>query len=93
MSQTNGFYRTQLRQLEARVRQLELKMEITGSTAALPALEELRIEREVYNLILLNRKVEAARPVVNFGRWRDANGATRMVAAVASAGRTAALAS
>jgi hypothetical protein len=93
MSHTNGFYRTKLRQLDAQVRQLELKMEMTGSTASLPAIEELRIEREVYNLILLNRKVEAARPVVNFGRWRDANGATRMVGSAAAAARTAALAS
>jgi hypothetical protein len=93
MAKGNGFYRTKLRQLDAQVRQLELKMAITGAPAARPALEELRIEREVYNLILLNRKVEAARPIVNFWRWRDANGAVRMVGAEPGGGRSAALAS
>jgi hypothetical protein len=92
MLPTNAYYRRRMRQLDARVRQLELKLEIAGSPALLPALEELRIEREVFNLILLNRKVEGARHVVDLRRWRDANGAAALVAAEAGEDRAAAIA-
>jgi len=34
-------------------------------------LEELREEREVLNLLILNRRVEASKPVVDLQRWRD----------------------
>jgi hypothetical protein len=34
-------------------------------------LEELREEREVLNLLILNRRVEAMKPVVDLRRWRD----------------------
>jgi len=93
MLPTNGYYRKKMRQLDAQVRQLELKMEIAGSSALLPVLEELRIEREVFNLILLNRKVEGARHVVDLRRWRDANGAVALVAVDPVEDRSAALAS
>jgi hypothetical protein len=93
MLPTNHYYRTKLRQLDARVRQLELQMEVSGSPAVLPALEELRIEREVFNLILLNRRVESARAVVDLRRWRDANGAAGLVVPPAERDRSAAVAS
>ena len=93
MLPTNHYYRTKMRQLDAQVRQLELQMEMSGSPALLPAVEELRIEREVFNLILLNRRVEAARAVVDLRRWRDANGAAALVVAPADQDRSAALAS
>jgi hypothetical protein len=93
MAQTNAYYRKKLRQLDAQVRQLELKMELSGSTALLPVLEELRIEREVFNLILLNRKVEGARHVVDLRRWREANGAAALITPDAEDDRSAAIAS
>jgi len=93
MLPTNHYYRAKLRQLDAQVRQLELQMEMSGSPAVLPLLEELRIEREVFNLILLNRRVEAARPVVDLRRWRDANGAAALVVPPAERDRSTALAS
>jgi hypothetical protein len=34
-------------------------------------LEELREEREVLNLLILNRRVEASKKVVDLRRWRD----------------------
>ena len=34
-------------------------------------LEELREEREVLNLLILNRRVEASKRVVDLRRWRD----------------------
>ena len=76
---TNAYYRPKLRRLDAQVRQLELKMEVAGSPALLPLIEELRIEREIFNLILLNRKVESARSVVDLRRWREANGAAALI--------------
>jgi len=90
---TNAYYRTKLRRLDARVRQLEIKMEVAGSPALLPLIEELRIEREIFNLILLNRKVESSRPVVDLRRWREANGATALIEADTAADRAAAIAS
>jgi hypothetical protein len=93
MVPTNHYYRTKLRQLDARVRQIELQMEVSGSPAALPLLEELRIEREVFNLVLLNRKVESARAVVDLRRWREANGAAALVSPPETDRRSAAIAS
>jgi hypothetical protein len=92
MVPTNAYYRTKLRQLDAQVRQLELKMALTGSSAVPPVVEDLRIEREVFNLILLNRKVESARSVVNLRRWREANGAAALVAPEGEPDRSAAIA-
>jgi len=34
-------------------------------------LQELREEREVLALVMLNRAVEASKKVVSFRRWRD----------------------
>jgi hypothetical protein len=34
-------------------------------------LEELREEREMLSLIVLNRRMEAAKKVVSLRRWRD----------------------
>jgi hypothetical protein len=34
-------------------------------------LEELREEREVLNLLILNRRVEASKKIVELRRWRD----------------------
>jgi hypothetical protein len=34
-------------------------------------LEELREEREVLNLLILNRRVEASKKIVDLRRWRD----------------------
>jgi hypothetical protein len=93
MVPTNAYYQKKLRQLDAQVRQLELKMEMSGSHRLLPVVEELRIEREVFNLILLNRKVEGARHVVDLNRWREANGAAALIMPENEADKTAAIAS
>jgi hypothetical protein len=34
-------------------------------------LEELREERELLSLLILNRRMEATKKVVNLRRWRD----------------------
>ena len=46
-----------------------------------PALEKLWARRRALKLLLLNRKVEAARKVVDFQRWRDGNGVLYLCAA------------
>lgn len=71
MLPTNRYFRSQLQIVDARLRQLER----SGSGRALAALPQLREEREILNLVLLNRRVEAARRVVDLRRWRTANGA------------------
>lgn len=48
---------------------------------AVPALEVLWARRRALRLLLLNRKVEAAKKVVDFRRWRDGNGALYLCAA------------
>lgn len=46
-----------------------------ATTTAAPALEELWAKRRAVKLLLLNRRIEAAKRVVDFNRWRDGDGA------------------
>jgi hypothetical protein len=73
MLPTNRDVRTRLRVVDARLRQLDCG----GGRGA--ARAQLREEREILNLVLLNRRVEAARRVVDLERWRTANGALALV--------------
>lgn len=74
---SNAHFRTRLQVLDARLKQLERN----GSDRLRAAVRErLHEAREVVNLVLLNRRVEAARPVVDLARWRNANGALQLVA-------------
>jgi hypothetical protein len=75
MPPTNRDVRTRLRIVDARLRQLEY-----GGGGRGTARAQLREEREILNLVLLNRRVEAARRVVDLERWRTANGALALVA-------------
>jgi hypothetical protein len=77
MSPTNQYFRTKLQVLDARLRQLE---GYDAERVRAAALERLREEREILNLVLLNRRVEGAKPVVDLQRWRTANGALSLVA-------------
>lgn len=73
---TNGQFQSMLWQIDGQICALERAAadgESPGRTA--PALEELWARRRALRLLLLNRKVEAARKVVDFQRWRDGNGA------------------
>jgi hypothetical protein len=47
-----------------------------GSSAAM--LEDLWARRRSLRLLMLNRRVEAAKPIVDFQRWRDGNGARHL---------------
>jgi hypothetical protein len=79
MKLTNGAIQAKIQFLDIYLRQMELTSANDRATAL--ALERIEEEREVLNLVLLNRRVEAARPVVDFKRWRTANGALDLLAA------------
>lgn len=72
MLPTNADIHHQLQIVEARLRQLECFR--TGRGRA-TAVAQLRREREMLTVVLLNRRVEAAKQVVDLARWRTANGA------------------
>jgi hypothetical protein len=72
MLPTNADIHHQLQVVEARLRQLECTRTGRGRAAA---LAQLRREREMLTVALLNRRVEAAKRVVDLARWRTANGA------------------
>jgi len=86
---TNAHFRTRLQVLDAQLKQLE---RYGRDKLRAAAVERLHEEREVVNLVLLNRRVEGARAVVDFARWRNANGAMALVANENNETKTAALA-
>jgi hypothetical protein len=88
MSPTNQLFRTRLQRIDARLRQLE---RYGRERIRAGALEQLREERDMLNLVLLNRRVESAKRVVDLQRWRSANGVVALVLeeAVRSPARTA----
>ena len=49
-------------------------------------LHELREEREILTLVMLNRGVEGSKKVVSFRRWRDGPWAPRPLARAAGGG-------
>jgi hypothetical protein len=64
-----------LRHMDAQIAGME-RMLIAGDAAvAARSLEDLWQKRRALKLLLLNRKVEATKPLVDFTRWRDGNGA------------------
>lgn len=76
MLPTNHYVRAKLQLLDARLTQLE---HYGTDRVRVAALEELREQREILNLVLLNRRVESAKAVVDLRRWRTANGALAMI--------------
>lgn len=79
---TNHQFLSILREVDSQIGALELAVadgEAPGR--AVPALEVLWARRRALRLLLLNRKVEAAKKVVDFRRWRDGNGALYLCAA------------
>jgi len=73
---TNRQFESMLRQVDSQIGAMERALTHGEQPARLaPALEELWAKRRAVKLLLLNRKVEAAKKVVDFQRWRDGNGA------------------
>jgi hypothetical protein len=78
---TNCQFQSILREVDLEISAIEHAAahgEPPGRTA--PALEELWARRRALKLLLLNRKVEAAKKVIDFRRWCDGNGALYLCA-------------
>jgi hypothetical protein len=73
---TNEQFEALISQLDSEIGKLERAVLLGdggGKTVAL--LEDLWARRRSLRLLILNRRAEAAKPVVDFQRWRDGNGA------------------
>jgi hypothetical protein len=81
---TTRQFETLLRHLDGQIAGME-RMLVSGAGAreAAPQLEDMWQKRRALKLLLLNRKIEAAKPLVDFQRWRDGNGALYLCAAAA----------
>lgn len=77
---TNRQFEALIHGLDARIASLERSIlaGTAGSSAA--TLEELWARRRAFHLLVLNRRVEAAKPVVDLQKWRDGNGAMHLCA-------------
>jgi hypothetical protein len=73
---TNRHFESLLRGFDGQIANLE-RMLIHGDGAAsgAPTPEDLGRRRRAVKLLILNRRVEAAKRVVDFQKWRDGNGA------------------
>ena len=74
---TNRQFEALMLGLNARIATLERA--VLSGTAGLQAsvLEDLWARRRSLKLLVLNRRVEGAKRVVDFNRWRDGDGALR----------------
>jgi hypothetical protein len=73
---TNRQFQSLLCQVDSEISAMEYSAARNqGESRVFTAIEELRGRRRALKLLLLNRKIEAAKTVVNFHRWRDGNGA------------------
>jgi len=75
MQPTNDYFRARRRLVELKLLQCRF---LAADRERRPGIEELLVEREILDLVLLNRRLEASRPVVDLGRWRTANGAVAL---------------
>jgi hypothetical protein len=79
---TNRQFETLLRHLDGQIAGMErVLVNGAGAGEAAPQLEDLWQKRRALKLLLLNRKIEAAKSIVDFQRWRDGNGALYLCAA------------
>lgn len=84
MKPTNDYFRTRRRLVELELQQCRF---FAADRERRAGIEELLLEREVLDLVLLNRRLEASRPIVDLGRWRTANGAVALASAKREANR------
>jgi hypothetical protein len=70
---TDAQLKSLIRRLGIRIAALEQSASRSGPMTVL--LEELSTQRQSLRLVLINRRVEAAKPVVDYQKWRDGDGA------------------
>jgi len=83
---TNGQFESLIRTLDSQIARFERAV-LKGDARVAPQLEELWARRRSLRLLLLNRRIEARKRIVDFGRWRDGNGAIYLCAAPPGAAR------
>ena len=81
MHRTNRHFETLLQTLERQIPRVEAAL-VKGSSSSQLAdgLAELWARRRIVKLLMLNRRVEASKKVVDFRRWRDGDGALYLLA-------------
>jgi hypothetical protein len=78
---TNRQYEAALESLERQIPRIEAALLRQDSSPNLASgLADLWARRRILKLLMLNRRVEAAKRVVDFRRWRDGNGALYLLA-------------
>lgn len=75
MRPTNDYFRARRRLVELKLQQCRF---LAADRERPTGIEELLVERQILDLVLLNRRLEASRPIVDLGRWRTANGAVAL---------------
>ena len=81
MHRTNRHFETLLQTLERQIPRVEAAL-VKGSNSSQLAdgLAELWARRRIVKLLMLNRRVEASKKIVDFRRWRDGDGALHLLA-------------
>ena len=72
----NRDYEAMIADIDQKIDERERAMlsgRLVAGTAA--TLSDLRETRQTIKMLLLNRRIEAAKRVVDFARWKDGNGA------------------
>jgi hypothetical protein len=76
---SNKHFEELLRSLDAQIATMENLLGHNAPAAGLASsLEELWAQRRLIKLLMLNRRIEASKRVVDFQRWRDGNGALHL---------------
>lgn len=73
---TNRDYQTMVEEIDHKIADRERAMlsgRLVAGTAA--TLSDLRETRQTIKMLLLNRRIEASKRVVDLARWKDGNGA------------------
>ena len=88
---TNRQFEALIDRIETQITKLELSVREGSAEREAAMLEDLCARRQALCLLLLNRRVEAAKPVVDFETWRDGNGAIYLGIAPPGGNRKASL--
>jgi hypothetical protein len=88
---TNRQFEALIHSLETQIAKLEHSVQLGTAGRAGAMLEELCARRRSLRLLILNRRVEAAKPVVDFQTWRDGNGAIHLCLAPSGGKRKASM--
>jgi hypothetical protein len=76
---SNKHFETLLHSLDTQITTMENLLGQSAPASGLASsLEELWAQRRSFKLLMLNRRIEASKRVVDFHRWREGNGALHL---------------